>query len=177
MALLTNNEAYYPATFALMRLYLKSMYYTLIGGTDKNLLLLGDEGLEGEDAWDITKRLTGGGGSKSASNSKDKEQSPDNDPVKWGRQRGQELERERGEQDMDYLAEDFFDGMTVRRQNRDNDEDEDELLETIFLVVLCALISGLVYLRGRYVRRQREDQQEQEGNPMFPLGENFGIER
>ncbi|CAE6428836.1 unnamed protein product [Rhizoctonia solani] len=177
MALLTNNEAYYPATFALIRLYLKSMYYTLIGGTDKNLLLLGDEGLEGEDAWDITKRLTGGGGSKSASNSKDKEQSSDNDPVKWGRQRGQELERERGEQDMDYLAEDFFDGMTVRRQNRDNDEDEDELLETIFLVVLCALISGLVYLRGRYVRRQREDQQEQEGNPMFPLGENFGIER
>ncbi|KAF8721644.1 HCP-like protein, partial [Rhizoctonia solani] len=178
MALATNTEAYYPATFALIRLYFKSMYYTLTGGTDKSLLLLGDEGLDGEDTWDITKRLTGGGsGGKSTPNSKDKEQPREEDPVKWGRQRGQELDRERGEQDMDYLAEDFFDGMTTRRQNRDDEDDEDELLETIFLVVLCALISGLVYLRGRYAQRQREDQQEQEENPMFPLGENFGVGR
>ncbi|CAE6450903.1 unnamed protein product [Rhizoctonia solani] len=179
MALATNTEAYYPATFALIRLYLKSMYYTLTGGTDKSLLLLGDEGLDGEDTWDITKRLAGAGGSnsKSASNSKDKEQRQDEDPVKWGRQRGQELERERGEQDMDYLTEDFFDRMTTRRQNRDDDEDDDEFLETIFLVVLCALISGLVYLRGRYVQRQQREEQEQDRNAMFPLGENFGIER
>ncbi|KAJ1306301.1 hypothetical protein OPQ81_011000 [Rhizoctonia solani] len=182
MALATNTEAYYPATFALIRLYLKSMYYTLTGGTDKSLLLLGDEGLDGEDTWDITKRLAGAGGGsgKSTSNSKDNEKEQDEDPIKWGRQRGHELERERGEQDMDYLPEDFFDGMTTRRQNRDedDDDDEDEFLETIFLVVLCALISGLIYLRGRYVQRQeRDEQQEQDRNAMFPLGENFGVER
>ncbi|KDN33698.1 hypothetical protein RSAG8_13207, partial [Rhizoctonia solani AG-8 WAC10335] len=179
MALATNTEAYYPATFALIRLYFKSMYYTLTGGTDKSLLLLGDEGIDGEDTWDITKRLTGAGGSsKSTSNSKGKEQGQDEDPIKWGRQRGQELERERGDQDMDYLTEDFFDGMTARRQNRDDEDDGDDFLETIFLVMLCALISGLVYLRGRYVQRQqREEQQEQDRNAMFPLGENFGVER
>ncbi|KAH7335019.1 hypothetical protein B0J17DRAFT_672405 [Rhizoctonia solani] len=180
MALATNTEAYYPATFALIRLYFKSMYYTLTGGTDKSLLLLGDEGIDGEDTWDITKRLTGGGSNGKSTNSKDKDQGKrqDEDPIKWGRQRGQELERERGEQDMDYLAEDFFDGMTTRRQNRDEeDEDEDDFLETIFLVVLCALISGLVYLRGRYVQRQQREEQQEDRNAMFPLGENFGVER
>ncbi|CAE6523630.1 unnamed protein product [Rhizoctonia solani] len=182
MALATNTEAYYPATFALIRLYFKSMYYTLTGGTDKNLLLLGDEGIDGEDTWDITKRLTGAGSnSKSSTSSKDKDkgQRQDEDPIKWGRQRGQELERERGEQDMDYLPEDFFDGMTTRRQNRDNEDDDedDDFLETIFLVVLCALISGLVYLRGRYVQRQQREDQDQDRNAMFPLGENFGVER
>ncbi|CAE6466148.1 unnamed protein product [Rhizoctonia solani] len=178
MALATNTEAYYPATFTLIRLYFKSMYYTLTGGTDKSLLLLGDEGVDGEDTWDITKRLAGAGSnSKSTSNSKDKGQGQDEDPVKWGRQRGQELERERGEQDMDYLPEDFFDGMTARRQNQDGEDDDDDFLETIFLVLLCALISGLVYLRGRYVQRQQREEQEQDRNAMFPLGENFGVER
>ncbi|KAG8737949.1 ERAD-associated protein, partial [Ceratobasidium sp. 414] len=193
MALATNSEAYYPATLSLIRLYLKSMYYTITGGTDKTLLLLDPEGFEGEDAWDLTKRLAG-----KTSNSNDKTKDKDTstrgeggaqeeDPVKWGRQRVQEIERERGEADMDYLPEDFFDGMTARRPPRDEGDDDDEFLETVFLVVLCALISGLVYLRGRWVAQRAEEQRErdeQEGqrqdqvaNAMFPLGENFGIDR
>ncbi|QRW13007.1 Sel1 domain-containing protein [Ceratobasidium sp. AG-Ba] len=185
MALATNSEAYYPATLSLIRLYLKSAYYTFTGGTDKTLLLL-DEVIEGEDTWDLTKRL----GGKSSSNDKSKDKTKDSsigesqeeDPVKWGRQRGQQLERERGENDMDYPAEDFFDGMTARRHRREDEDEDDEFLETVFLVVLCALISGLVYLRGRWVAQRDEEQREDRGqgqpaNPLFPLGENFGIER
>ncbi|KAF8599931.1 HCP-like protein [Ceratobasidium sp. AG-I] len=188
MALATNSEAYYPATFSLIRLYLKSTYYTIMGGTDKTLLLLGDDGLDGEDAWDLTKRLTGkstSSKSKDASKDTSNPNTQEEDPVKWGRQRGQELERERGEADMDYLPEDYFDGMTARRPRGEGEEEDDEFLETVFLVVLCALISGLVFLRGRWVARRTEEQrrregqegEEQEGNAMFPLGENFGIDR
>ncbi|KAB5589505.1 MMS2 protein [Ceratobasidium theobromae] len=194
MALATNTEAYYPATIALIRLYFKSMYYTLMGGTDKNLLLLGDDGPDGEDAWDITRRLTGKSTSSQSQNpnqnsiksDKSQAESGDEDPVKWGRQRGQEIERDRGEADMDYLPEDFFDGMMQRRPHRlddENEDEDDEFLETMFLVLLCAAISGLVYLRGRWVARQAEEQRQGEQQPqppanaMFPLGENFGIDR
>ncbi|KAG9090808.1 hypothetical protein FRC07_012014 [Ceratobasidium sp. 392] len=170
------------------------MYYTITGGTDKTLLLLDNEGIDGEDAWDFTKRLAGKSSSAN-DKSKDKdtnaapgaEGAQEEDPIKWGRQRGQELERER-EGDMDYLPEDFFDGMTARQPPRgDGDDEDDEFLETVFLVVLCAVISGLVYLRGRWVAQRAEEQREREGqqqdgqeqmaNAMFPLGENFGIDR
>ncbi|KAG8705956.1 ERAD-associated protein [Ceratobasidium sp. 395] len=203
MALATNSEAYYPATLSLIQLYLKSMYYTITGGTDKTLLLLDPEGIDGEDAWDLTKRLAG---KSSASNDKTKDKDSttggtgrseggtpqEEDPIKWGRQRGQEIERERGEADMDYLPEDFFDGMTARQRPRggEDDDEDDEFLETVFLVVLCAAISGLIYLRGRWVAQRAEEQRGQDGqdgqgqggqdqvaNAMFPLGENFGVDR
>lgn len=159
-----------------------------MGGTDKTLLLLGDDGLDGEDAWDLTKRLTGkstSAKSKDASKDTTSSNTEEEDPIKWGRQRGQELERERGEADMDYLPEDYFDGMTARRPRGEGEEEDDDFLETMFLVVLCAVISGLIFLRGRWVARQTEEQrrregreaEEQEGNAMFPLGENFGIDR
>jgi hypothetical protein len=94
------------------------MYYAITGWTDKTPL--DHEGLKGEDAWDITKRLAGKSTSNTAKTERPKEKEiantqGDDDPVKWGCQRVQELERERSEADMDYLPEDYFDGMPVRR--------------------------------------------------------------
>lgn len=38
--------------------------------------------------------------------------------------------------------------------------EEDEFAETMFLVALCLMVSGLIWLRGRWVERQRREEEE-----------------
>lgn len=73
----------------------------------------------------------------------------------WARER-RDAERER---EGDFGPEDYFDG-TIRGGNRD-DAEVDEFGETMVLVLLCLVISILLYIRTRIVERMRRDQREQ----------------
>jgi SEL1 protein len=48
----------------------------------------------------------------------------------------------------------------LRGGHRGND-DGDEFVETMVLVVLCLIVSLLLYIRGRWVERLRREEQQQ----------------
>jgi len=48
----------------------------------------------------------------------------------------------------------------LRGGNRE-EEDADEFVETMVLVVLCLVVSLLLYIRGRWVERLRREEQQQ----------------
>lgn len=91
--------------------------------------------------------------------------------VQWARdRRNAELDR-----DSDFGPEDMFDA-ALRGGHRGNDEG-DEFVETMMLVVLCLIVSLLLYIRGRWVERlrreeqqqgQRLEQREERDNGLFP---------
>lgn len=167
MALATNSEAYFPVMLSLIKLHLRSLWYELWGGKSKGVSLWRDGG--DDDHWylgkakeDRERRLKGrkaeldgaeqGGVAEEGGDVDRANIHNEEDPVQWARDR-----RDAEEGTGDFGPEDYFD--TATRGRRDADEDEDEFLETMFLVLLCALVSGLLYLRGRWVeRRRREDQ-------------------
>ncbi len=41
------------------------------------------------------------------------------------------------------------------------EEEQDEFVETMILVVLCLIVSLLLYIRGRWVERLRREEQQQ----------------
>jgi len=77
------------------------------------------------------------------------------DPIQWARER-REAERER---EGDFGPDDYLEG-TLRGANREDGE-IDEFGETVVLVLLCLVISILLYIRTRIVERMRRDQREQ----------------
>ena len=64
------------------------------------------------------------------------------------------------------------------RGGHPEEEDADEFVETMVLVVLCLIVSLLLYIRGRWVerlrreeqqqRRQLEQREEQDDDGLFP---------
>jgi len=98
---------------------------------------------------EFNRRLSGGNVERLAQ---------DDDPVQWARDR----RAAESERDNDYGPEDYFDGM-IRGRPRDDDEEVDEFSETTLLVVLCLMVSALLYVRGRWMERlRREEQQRQQ---------------
>jgi SEL1 protein len=96
--------------------------------------------------------------------------------VQWARdRRNAELDR-----DSDFGPEDMFDA--ALRGGHRREENADEFVETMMLVVLCLIVSLLLYIRGRWVERLRreeqqqrrqleqreEQQQQQQDNGLFP---------
>jgi SEL1 protein len=75
--------------------------------------------------------------------------------VQWARER-RNAERDR---DSDLGPEDMFDA-ALRGGHRGEDE-QDEFVETMILVVLCLIVSLLLYIRGRWVERLRREEQQQ----------------
>ena len=76
-------------------------------------------------------------------------------PVQWARdRRNAELDRE-----SDFGPEDMFDA--ALRGGHRRDEEADEFVETMVLVVLCLIVSLLLYIRGRWVERLRREEQQQ----------------
>jgi SEL1 protein len=75
--------------------------------------------------------------------------------VQWARER-RNAERDR---DGDLGPEDMFDA-ALRGGHRGEDE-QDEFFETMILVVLCLIVSLLLYIRGRWVERLRREEQQQ----------------
>ncbi len=78
------------------------------------------------------------------------------DPVQWARERRQaDADRDGA----DFGPEDYFDG-AMRGQRYREDEEVDEFAETMLLVVLCLMVSILLYVRGRWVDRIRREEEE-----------------
>ncbi|KAI0629048.1 HCP-like protein [Trametes polyzona] len=93
------------------------------------------------------------------------------DPVQWARERRQA----EADRDGDFGPEDYFDAALRGNRYRDRDEDGagaedvDEFAETMLLVVLCLLVSVLLYVRGRWVERLRqEEEQRRQANGQPP---------
>lgn len=90
--------------------------------------------------------------------------------MKWARERRQAEAAER-DRENDFGPEDYFEGAMrgghVHRHREEGDvteEDEDEFAETMLLVVLCLLVSVLLYVRGRWVDRLRREEEERRRN-------------
>jgi SEL1 protein len=191
MALETNAEAYLPATISLIKLHLRSIWHTLMGG--KN----------GLDLWNFddqtghSRQWNGGGreidegkhpdGSE-ADGVEDKsivEDVEDDGPWYLGtakeeykRKLGQDTttvqeiedpiqwarDRRNAEQerDSDFGPEDYFEG-AMRGGNR-GEEEIDQFGETMILVALCLAVAVLIYVRVRLVERMRRDQEAPRAN-------------
>ncbi|KAM5533642.1 hypothetical protein V8D89_012690 [Ganoderma adspersum] len=99
------------------------------------------------------------------------------DPVQWARERRQaDADRESA----DFGPEDYFDG-AMRGQRYREEEEVDEFAETMLLVVLCLMVSVLLYVRGRWVDRIRREEEErrrqaagQQGQQQQNLGQGQG---
>ncbi|KIM40271.1 hypothetical protein M413DRAFT_446444 [Hebeloma cylindrosporum] len=197
LALETNSEAYLPVILSLAKLYARSFWHTIMGGS-------GGLNIWGPDEEEIVKPPPGRQideakakeSIEEASHSddrafRDEEDGPwyfgkakeefnrrrngdanrgrgeEEDPIQWARDR-RDAERER---ESDFGPEDYFDG-TLR--NRD-DIEIDEFGETMILVLLCLLISLLLYIRTRIVERMRRDQRQQgQGGDQPPAANGNG---
>ncbi|KAH9485480.1 putative Sel1-like repeat-containing protein C1B3.10c [Psilocybe cubensis] len=183
LALETNSEAYLPVILSLGKLYVRSIWHTLMGGQGGLSLWGSDEEItkpaQGKQIEDGT--LAPGGEEAVDDEYQEEEDGPwyfgkakeefqrrsgqitdsrrprreEEDPIQWARER-RDADRER---DSELGPEDYFDGM--RAGNRD-DAELDEFGETMVLVILCLVISILLYIRTRIVERMRRDQREQQ---------------
>ena len=181
MALETTSEAYIPVMLSLIKLHLRSLWYELWGGKSTGVSLWRDTG--DDDHWylgkakeDRERRMKGRKGELEARERRTNENGDvgqsiarEEDPVQWARDR-----RNSEEGAVDFGPEDYFEG-AMRGGRRDAEEDEDEFLETLFLCGLCALVSGLIYFRRRWVERRRREQEAvvQRGDPPPPDGGLF----
>lgn len=149
---------------SLIRLHIRNLWNELRGGGSKSLSLWRDTGDDeqwyfGKAKEDRERKMKNKQAELSdkgiASRNDDGE-----DPVQWAR------DKREAEDTADFGPEDYFEGAT---RGREGAEDEDEFLETMFLILLCLLVSGLIYLRGRWVeRRRQEDNNPPENGGLFP---------
>ncbi|THH01341.1 hypothetical protein EW026_g1344 [Hermanssonia centrifuga] len=189
-ALATNGEAYIPAMLSLVKLHAKSLWYTILGGSDtlnlwryeeEHVYQTAPEQQKIEDGQE-PEASTGQGNDdhyededdgnwyigKARENFNRRRQHQDtreigqdpDDPVQWARER----RRAESEREGDFGPDDYFDG--AMRGGYRGEEDVDEFAETMLLVVLCLTVSGLLYFRGRWVERlRREEQRRQQQQP------------
>ncbi|KAJ2916794.1 hypothetical protein MD484_g3661, partial [Candolleomyces efflorescens] len=160
LALETNSESSLPVILSLGKLYLKSFWHTLMGGSG------------GLSIWNPSDADSGPSESRNEIDGKKAEEGKGEiTPERWARER-RDQERER---DSDFGPEDYFEGAL---QGGIREEDVDEFGETMLLVLLCLTISILLYIRTRIVERMRREQrdrqpnenQQDQGNPngVFP---------
>ncbi|KAI0359680.1 HCP-like protein [Trametes cingulata] len=179
----TNSEAYLPVLLSLIKLHARSLWHTLMGGKNGLSFWEGDE--DGRSYYDHpdTREIDGGrengqpaleegeelddgpwymGKARDEFNRRRRGHDPERvardeeDPVQWARERRQ---AEAADRDADFGPEDYFDA--AMRGNRYREEDDvDEFAETMLLVVLCLLVSVLLYVRGRWVERLRQEEEQ-----------------
>ncbi|KAF4563274.1 ERAD-associated protein [Pleurotus pulmonarius] len=186
LALDANPEAYLPVFLSLGKLYMKSIWHTLMGGKGGlNIWSLEEEEVigspvsgsgegrelpdggrqrgsdqssvegvpeerieEDDGPWylgkareEFSRRRRHGGG----------RQGDEDDPIQWARERRNDRDR-----DGEFGPDDYYDG-GVRRG-----DDDDELGETVLLVLLCLTVSVLLYVRTRLMDQMRREQQPQQ---------------
>lgn len=188
MALDTNTEAALPVLLSLYKLYAKSLWYTVSGGSNKSLLLWGNDGAEDEHWYfgkardEFAKRWRGRKGSSPPKTGNEAENGAvdapatidSDDPVQWAEdQRAAGIERARAEEEA-YERGDFFSGDFLATgdpgrhprydENGHEIPDAGEFWETMFLVALVIMISCLIFVRARFVaqaeaaRRRHHDE-------------------
>lgn len=92
-------------------------------------------------------------------------------PTQWARDRRQA----EADRDGDFGPDDYFDA-AMRGNRYREEEDVDEFAETMLLVVLCLLVSVLLYVRGRWVERLRqEEEQRRQANGQPPVQQQRGV--
>ncbi|KAG6837064.1 hypothetical protein H0H93_015332 [Arthromyces matolae] len=192
LALETNLEAYLPVILSLGKLYLRSMWHTLMGGKGGLSIWSSEDELSGASATTTPDDQVDGKLPETPPQIEDKPEyeeddgpwylgkakedfykrrsgqksdlppKGDEDPIQWARER-RNAEQER---DSDFGPEDYFEGALrggIREENHFND-----LRETFLLVFLCLLISVLLYVRTRIVDRMRRDQNENQQEEQRP---------
>ncbi|TEB38352.1 HCP-like protein [Coprinellus micaceus] len=195
LALETNAEAYLPVILSLGKLYIRSIWHTVTGGQNGLNIWTPDEvdtvgrpgdakeidGKKGEETMD-TKLEQGEDGVEDDGpwyfgrarddflRRRSHQAQAQGQAPPWARDR-REQERER---DSDFGPEDYFEA--ALRGGRE--DDADEFTETMVLVLLCLVISVLLYIRTRIVERMRREQRgedqpnqnQNQGNPngLFP---------
>ncbi|KII95703.1 hypothetical protein PLICRDRAFT_150569 [Plicaturopsis crispa FD-325 SS-3] len=209
LALETNSEAYLPVMLSLVKLHARSFWHTLMGGKgglslwqdeddddsffqtthggNRELDGSQDSG-HGEPKADDIESTSGDGGDGDWYMGKAKDEfhrrtkgkgwrdvarDSEEDPIQWARER-RHAENDR---DSDFGPEDYFEG-AMRGGNREEDVVE-EFGETMLLVGLVLVVSGLIYLRTRVMerlrRREREQREAAGQNPPPPPPEDLGL--
>ncbi|KAL0581344.1 ERAD-associated protein [Marasmius crinis-equi] len=187
-ALETNSEAYLPVALSLVKLYMKSIWHTLMGGEGGlNLWAFDeDEAYLYHDAPKV-QELDGRPEGTSEEREDDRlfyedEEGPwylgkarDEFRRRRNAQKGDQHAREEEdpiewakarrdaerERDSDFGPEDYFEA-ALRGGHRDEDGDVDEFSDSMLLVLLVLTVSVLIWFRTRMVRRMRHDQQQQQ---------------
>ncbi|KAG6920181.1 hypothetical protein DXG01_004950 [Tephrocybe rancida] len=193
LALETNSEAYLPVLLSLGKLYLRSIWHTLMGGKGGlNIWSPDEEEFDPPPTTAAPERQLEGKQPEKPSQADDRREYEEEDgPWYLGKAKEEFHKRRNGEQppappngdedpiqwardrrnaeqerDSDFGPEDYFEG-ALRGGNRE-DEHFDDLRETFLLVFLCLLISVLLYVRTRIVDRIRRDQNENQQEQQRP---------
>ncbi|KZO97204.1 HCP-like protein [Calocera viscosa TUFC12733] len=150
LAMETNPAGYLPVTLSLIKLYARSIWYTVSGGTNHGLSLW-DLRDAVDDHWYLGKSKDDA--KKGRRNSLDGSigEPIGEDAVQWARDR-----RDRDDQG-DLGPEDYlFSG--------DGEDTESvEFVETLLLLVLCGLLAWLIYVRTQWVTRRAEEERRRRG--------------
>ncbi|KIK69055.1 hypothetical protein GYMLUDRAFT_91457 [Collybiopsis luxurians FD-317 M1] len=193
-----NSEAYLPVFFSLAKLYVRSIWHTLLGGEGGLNIWFDDEDPEYRAQHGFAdgfpeRELEAS--SDTSSQTDEQVYYEDEGPWYMGKARDEfhrkrktqsqrDAEREEDpiqwardrrlaeEREAEYGADDYLEtGL------RGGDDDDDEYSETMLLVVLCVTVSVLIYMRTRIVRRMRhnQQQQQQEGDGRAPALNNHGM--
>ncbi|TFY81441.1 hypothetical protein EWM64_g2573 [Hericium alpestre] len=179
VALDTNNEAYLPVTLSLIKLHVRSLWHTLMGGKDGLSLWEYDEDAHAYVNEDKRQQLEDGSKLDAANQIRSDDEDilgeavEDDAPWYLGRAREEfnRVDGDRGpwarerrnaenERDSDFGPEDYFEG--ALRGGHRGEEEADEFTETMVLVGLCLVVTFLLYIRGRMVERMRRDQGRQQ---------------
>ncbi|KAJ7502934.1 hypothetical protein B0H11DRAFT_1987068 [Mycena galericulata] len=180
MALETNSEASFPVYLSLLKLYARSFWHTLMGGTDGlNIWTLDEEDIQlpPPKAADVRALDTGAEKNPSEDPALEQERTyldEEDGPWYMGKAR-EEFRRRKGSQ----TSRDEDDPIQWARDRRNAEQDKDtefgsddymggrgdgepdEFSDTVLLLLLCLAVSVLVYVRTRIVDRMRRDQQQQ----------------
>ncbi|KAJ4483802.1 hypothetical protein J3R30DRAFT_3328743 [Lentinula aciculospora] len=182
LAAQANSEAYLPVFFSLAKLYVRSIWHTILGGKGGLSIWFDEEdseiGTESQYSDRAPERELDAVSDSSSSTDEQiiyEDEGPwylgkardefrrkrngnqridEDDPIQWARDR-----REAEERDTEYGGEDYLD--TSLRGGLSS-EDDDEYSETMLLIMLCVTVSVLIYVRTRIVRRMRHDQQQRQ---------------
>ncbi|KAG5642119.1 hypothetical protein DXG03_003590 [Asterophora parasitica] len=185
LALETNAEAYLPVMLSLGKLYVRSFWHTLMGGTGGLSIWSPDEAEAGTSTSQTTenRQLDGKHDAATATEEEEHEyfEEEDNGPWYLGKAKDEfhkrrnqpqkpqsdeddpiQWARDRRnaeqERDSDFGPEDYFEG--ALRGNRERGDEDNDLQETLLLVFLCLLISVLLYIRTRITNRMRRDRND-----------------
>ncbi|KAJ7782738.1 hypothetical protein B0H16DRAFT_1357156 [Mycena metata] len=181
MALETNSEASFPVYLSLIKLYARSIWHTLMGGTG------------GLNIWTLDEDEEISKPPKAAAEigalDKGDEKDPSGDPAleqdrtyvdeedgPWYIGKARDEFRKRKDSKAPSEDEDPIQWARDRRtadQDRETEfspddylggrtEEGDEFSDTILLLLLCLAVSVLIYVRTRIVDRMRRDQQQQQ---------------
>ncbi|KAJ7188635.1 hypothetical protein C8R46DRAFT_1055361 [Mycena filopes] len=181
MALETNSEASFPVYLSLVKLYARSIWHTLMGGTGGlNIWTLDeDEELSKPPKAAAEIRSLDDGSEPDSSGDPALEQDrtyADEEDGPWYIGKARDEFRKRKDSKAPREDEDPIQWARDRRsadQDRETEfgpddymggrnEEGDEFSDTILLLLLCLAVSVLIYVRTRIVDRMRRDQQQQQ---------------